>query len=99
MEDVKDQKKNLISITMKSLLCFVGSFNSEYCSIHVILNYNLRIYFVFAVSFVVSIILSVLVHVLVFVCWKFVCTKNICNSCIHRNNNIEQHELSSPVNL
>ncbi len=73
------------------ILCFVGSSHSEYRSIHVMLNYNLRIYFVIGISCVIS-ILSILVHVFVFMCWKFVCTKNICNSCIHRNTNTEQHE-------
>ena len=75
------------------ILCFVGSSHSKYRSIHVILNYNLRIITVVVGISIGSIILSCSVHIILFFVWK----KNICNSCIHRNTNTEQHEPLLPL--
>ncbi len=65
------------------ILCFVGTSPSDYDSIHVILNYKLRFYFVFVVSFVsyCGLIIITILFVLFLACLKLVRNKNACKSC------------------
>ncbi len=65
------------------ILCFVGTSPSDYDSIHVILKYKLRFYFVFVVSLVsyCGLIIITILFVIFLACLKLVRNQNACKSC------------------